>query len=125
MRQAFFSYGLSVYLVFILLQVVWHWVLIEKMNKVPNHTFHALLRFVVAVVIIAMYQEYTWINTLTYGITFWFVFDTLLNVFRRKNPIYLSDRGIDALEKKLYGEYVSFVWKGIAAIGLIGAYYFN
>jgi hypothetical protein len=127
MRETFFSLGLNIFWVFIFLQLAWHYYVIEVKRKEPNHLLHFWIRFIVAFVIAAMWHELTIINLATYGITFWFGFDTLLNILRRKSIIHLGNSTIDTFQKTHPdgGEFMWFCLKAITFLGLVGAYYFN
>jgi len=128
MIQTFFSGGLNVFFVFIALQLAWHYVVIEVFDKSPNHSVHFWIRIAAAITITAMYHELTLINLATYGIAFWFAFDTLLNILRGLSVLHLGDSPIDKFQKTHPtegGEFIWFCFKGIAFLGLVGIYYFN
>lgn len=123
--KEFFELGLNVYFIFIILQLAWHYTVIEVFERVPNHGCHLAIRVVVAIVIMIMSQELSWINILTYGIAFWLPFDSILNLLRGKKIWYLGETPIDKFQKEHPNEQVWFWFKTIAFLGLVGAYYLN
>jgi hypothetical protein len=51
-----------------------------------------------------------WIEMLCSLMVYWFVFDTSLNVLRKKPLAYLSDKGIDKYQRPMIA---FWFWKGI------------
>jgi hypothetical protein len=118
--------GLAIYFIFIILQVIWHYRIIEILKRVPNYTVHSIIRVVVAVVIMYFTNELNFINLITYGFVFWFVFDCLLNVSRKRSITYLGTNSVlDKIQKEYLGETLAYYAKFTIAFFLVCAYYFN
>lgn len=64
------------------------------------------------------YALYSWVLT---HFIYWFLFDNAINILRNKPLIYLSDKGIDAIQRPLIAAYIV---KAIFFI-LASLYFFN
>ena len=118
---------LTFFLVFLLISILFDWWTIQCGIQITKkgHLVRWYIRAITAAIF--MYFDHNWplyILIPTYSISFWFLFDTTLNILRGKNLWYLGSNWLDKLQKKYPNEFVWFWFKGIAFIGLIGAYYF-
>lgn len=121
------------WLAFILLEVYRHFYLIEIQRRSPNRVLSALIRGGAALVLwlaapattVHMELDQWWAIPIMEVLTFWFLFDFLLNTMRRKYFYYLGDgKWIDRIQKKTVGEFPAFCFKAILAIGgIILCYY--
>ena len=119
---------LTLFFAFIFFSVIFDYFVIEFGVDIKElgHAIRWCIRASVAVILIYLDQSWPfWQLLATYGIAFWFLFDTGLNVLRNEKVWYLGSNFLDKLQKKYPNEFVWFVWKGIAFIGLVGAYYLN
>jgi hypothetical protein len=93
-----------------------NYVLISR-GKDP-HNWGTYLGRLTALILICIFLptasfEDFWIKLIGEILIFWFIFDTSLNIMRGKRFDYLSDRGLDSLQKKYPGEFPWFFWKAI------------
>jgi hypothetical protein len=106
---------------FSLIEAYRNYYLIKR--RVDPHAWDTwLLRITIFTLINVMYGV-TILNVLCTMIVFWFLFDTSLNILRRKPVAYLGNHLLDRLQKKLPQTAV-WVWKGILAI-VAGCYLVN
>jgi hypothetical protein len=116
-------------LLFIVVSILFDYIVIEifhKPIKKEGHAVRWIIRATITSLLIIMDTAHPlWQTIPTYTITFWFLFDTGLNGMRGKSIIHLGDSFLDQLQKNYPNEFVWFVWKAIAFIGLFGGYYFN
>ena len=119
---------LTVFLVFIVLSIIWDFAVIEFGFQITKlaHAIRWVIRATVAAILIYFDKSWPlWQLFVTYGVAFWFLFDTGLNILRKEKLWYLGSNFLDSLQKKYPNEFVWFIWKAIAFIGFTGAYYFN
>jgi hypothetical protein len=120
---------LDVFIVFVVLSIIWDAIVIEVLHKKITKIGHGvrwLFRASVGIYFISIDTSWPLIQIgFTYVITFWFLFDTGLNIMRGRALYYLGSSFLDKLQKNYPNEFVWFVFKAIAFIGLVGAYYFN
>lgn len=93
--------------------------LLIKRGKDPHNWGTYLGRLagiIIMVTVIPGNWEYFWTNLIGSLFIFWFLFDYSLNLLRGKELLYLSDKGVDALQKKYPGAFPWFVWKAILAL---------
>jgi len=118
------------WIVLILVAAWSQYIIIEKSKRVPNH----LLWFVIRAAAFGLFLW--WYIAAGYYIvwaipfmiaSFGFLFPTLLNLFRGKEPEYLSDRGYDKVIKKIFGHQQKawFFWLMAFVITLPLQVYYN
>lgn len=64
------------------------------------------------------YALYTWVLS---HFVYWFFFDNFINILRNKPLIYLSERGIDKIQRPLWAAYILKAVFAVAA----SLYFFN
>lgn len=111
--------------------VVSQWYVIEKLRKYPNKPVWFFIRGLVAggFLYLYIYQGYVWYWALVYMVfTFWWLFNTGLNILRGKELTYLSPKNslIDKVLLKVFKyEYIIFMFSFIlflASVGIISFY---
>ena len=111
---------LILWIVFIAINVVWHWYVIEKLKRWPNHGLWFIIR-IIALVLLAVYSggDYR-SNTMGGALLFQFLFYVSLNLSRDKRIGYLSNHGFDAVIKKIFPELAWFIFFYIMMIAGFG-----
>ena len=115
---------------FLAVSLAYDYIKIEKYKSPITKSGHIVRFFLRAIVILYLayisdvYMPF-WQVLATYTITFWFLFDSMLNIARGRSVLYLGGNAIDKLQIKYGGPFVWFVWKAILFCGLSGIYYFN
>lgn len=102
-------------------------------GHIPNHPLNFAIR---GLPVIALYLVTSGWNPMTpqwpefgravfaFATTFWFGFDTLLNVSTHKPITHLGNTPIDLLQKNYPNEFVWFVWKAMLCVfGLLWFYF--
>ncbi len=96
----------------------WYWIEVKK--KDPNHLLNWIARVVIGIMIAYQESILVWLYaSINICFIYWFLFDTILNLVRKKPLIHLGDHFLDALQKKYIGEFPAFVWKAILVIWCI------
>jgi hypothetical protein len=107
---------ITIWLLFVVLQAVWHWYIIEKRKQSPNHYLHFCIRLSVASVLCSyrnyLFDLYWFIDLIFYGVMFSVCFDMLLNKLRRKKIFYV---GTTSVLDKLFSKSPNHYW-GIRAV---------
>lgn len=106
----------TIWMLFIAFNVVYHWYLIERLKREPDHIAWAAIR-VGAAAVIGGFTGDLLTNMVAAGLMFPFFFNYPLNLLRGKPLGYLSDRGLDWVLKKIAPEYVWLFWLAILAAG--------
>lgn len=110
--------------------IVSQWYVIEKLGKYPNKPLWFLIRAIIAGVFLFFYvnQGYVWYWSLFYMIfTFWFPYNSTLNLLRGKPIMYLSPKNsfIDYIFLKIFRyEFAIFGYSLILFIAALGIMYF-
>ena len=114
----------------IVLAIVSQNYIIEKLKRYPNKLLWFLLRVVVAIGFLCWYmsQGYMWYWTILFMVSsFWWPFNTFLNILRKKSPDYYSAKNslVDRLLLKIfrYEELIFFFSFILMLIG-VGIMYF-
>lgn len=116
------------YLLFILISILIDWYIIERKKHSITERAHTVRWFIrAAITSVFIYLDPIPLSQsiLTYTITFWFLFDTGLNIIRGKKLYHLGTNFLDKFQKEHPNEFVWFIWKFILFLGFILAYYFN
>lgn len=115
---------LLIWVGFIGLMIFINWLLIEKRIN-PFHLLNALIACIFAAMFCYHDIRPLWFNIPCALFTYWFLFDTGLNLARGEYIWYLGKESvIDKLSQKLPLQVV-FIFKGILALGFIACYYLN
>lgn len=124
---------LLLWFVLVVVEVFRNYYIIEVRKHNPNHTTMFRLRVMVGIVfwivspvIFKMRFDQWWTLPIVLPITFFFVFDTGLNISRGLPYFYLGDNSkIDRLQKKYGGSFAWFWWKLILAAGSVALYFYG
>jgi len=105
------------------------WYIIEKKHRRPNKWFWYFIRLITGGLFLWWFVRlgFIWYWAAVFEVfTFWFFFNSILNIMRGKPVAYLSRTGdqIDALMLKLFPAVVWWFFLLIAAIFSIGNLYF-
>jgi len=120
----FFKMNLIIWIAFIGIAVFYNWLLIEK-HISPWHPLNASITIIFAIVFAYYDPRPNWFVIPCALSTYWFLFDTGLNLARGKIIWYLGQGSvIDRLSQKAPLQVV-WILKGILALGFIGCYYAN
>ncbi len=119
-----------IWLILIALEVFRNWYLIVKKKHNIDHEIGSMIRFAVSFafwmatpVFFSIRTDQWWMMPLMMGLTFWFLFDLFLNIARGKSFDYLGDGSwLDRIQKNSIGEFPSFCFKAILAVGSIVAF---
>lgn len=116
--------NLLIWFGFIFLAIFYNWLLIEKRVS-PWHPLNAIITIIFAIVFAYYDQRPASFVIFCALSTYWFLFDTGLNIARGKFFWYLGQESvIDRLSQNMPLQVV-WIFKGIFALGLIGCYYLN
>lgn len=115
------------WLALIVLEAYRHWYLIELEHRSPNRILSAILRSGAALCLwiasplnIQMETDQWWAIPIMEVLTFWFLFDLMLNILRGKYFFYLGEtKWIDRIQKRTVGEWPAFCFKFLLAIASI------
>ena len=115
---------LLIWFLFIAIMIFINWLLIDKRIS-PLHPLNAAITCLFA----AMFCYYDfrplWFTIPTALLTYWFLFDTGLNIARGETLWYLGSESIIDRYTQRLPLFVVWVFKAILALGLIGCYYAN
>jgi len=101
-----------------------NWLLIHK-NIKPNHPLNAFITILLTAIFCHYDEHPHWFIALCGLSTYWFIFDTGLNIARGKLVWYLGQGSvIDRWSQKLPLQVV-WIFKAMIAGFFIGAYYLN
>lgn len=108
-------------------KAVYNWFQIKKQKRFPKHgrqiLIVAVLYFAIQFTVVRRIEQWELAGTILMfqACTHWFLFDFILNLMRRKHPLYIGipDKE-DAFTDQFFFKYPSFyVWSKIAMIPFI------
>jgi len=118
--------NLLIWFSFTLLMVIINWQLIEH-QIYPSHPLNAIITCALAALFAMIDKRPKWFTVLCALFTYWFAFDTLLNIFRHEPIAYLGTISkVDLISEYLIPYSGPVFWfKLILFLGFTLAYYFN
>ena len=97
-----------------------------RKNQNPIHWLNAAITVLLAGMLCWFESRPLWFAIPCFLLTYWFLFDTLLNLMRGLPVFYLGDASVlDRLQKQYGGVWPWFVWKAILFVGFTLSYFFN
>lgn len=128
------------WIVLVELEAIRNWYIIVKKKKSPKHKWRTVLRIVVGIVFwIAtpiVYHDLPydswWAMPMMMGFTFWWLFDSSLNLMRGRKIWYLGDPSdpeedskLDEAQLKAFGAFPAFFFKLLFAGASTTTFYYG